>query len=107
MRGEVMTNTARAFAATQAETAVVPRFGISRLLARLFLWINQLLCGLHGHDEVLRFADTKVLLRCTSCGHESPGWEVGPGRPRLRFAGDATRHILHRPQMRIVSRRTA
>jgi hypothetical protein len=61
------------------------------------LWTRagQLLCGLHGHDQVLRFANRRIRLLCTSCGHESPGWETGTQPPRLRFAGDARRHRLN------------
>ena len=39
-----------------------------------------------------------VDLRCASCGYQSPGWDTGERRPRLRFAGDASRHqITKRP----------
>ncbi len=34
------------------------------------------LCALRGHDEVLVVERGRVLLRCSSCGHEGPGWEV-------------------------------
>lgn len=70
---------------------------------RLMQWLSQFLCGfLHGHDSVLHFEQNRVLLRCTSCGHDSPGWEVSDRRPRVRFDGDARRHALQRrPVMRI------
>ena len=72
------------------------------LLTRLVLRVSQFLCGLHGHDSVLHFERNRVLLRCTSCGHDSPGWEVSGRRPRVRFAGDARRHVLqNRPVLRI------
>jgi hypothetical protein len=38
--------------------------------------IQSALCGLHGHDSVLQYERTRIFLRCTSCGHETPGWEV-------------------------------
>ena len=63
---------------------------VGRGMARL----GQMICGLSGHDEVLQFSDKKVLMRCTSCGHESPGWEIGGRGPRRRFEGDARRHTL-------------
>jgi len=72
------------------------------LFTRLVIWITQSLCGLHGHDSVLHFQQNRVLLRCTSCGHDSPGWEMSERRPRVRFDGDARRHVLqHRPVFRI------
>ncbi len=40
--------------------------------------IQSALCGLHGHDSVLQYERTRMFLRCTSCGHETPGWEVAP-----------------------------
>jgi hypothetical protein len=70
---------------------------------RLVLWLRQFMCGLHGHDSVLHFERNRVLLRCTSCGHDSPGWQVSERRPRPRFEGDARRHMLQqRPVFRVV-----
>ena len=34
-----------------------------------------MMCGLRGHDSVLHFEGKRVMMRCTSCGHNSPGWE--------------------------------
>ncbi|HWQ00052.1 MAG TPA: hypothetical protein VNK92_06240 [Vicinamibacterales bacterium] len=67
------------------------------LLARAIDALRQAYCGLRGHDSLLHFEANRVLLRCTSCGYESPGWEIGPRRPRLRFEGDVERHLLRRP----------
>jgi len=39
--------------------------------------VRQFFCGLHGHDALLHFEDNRISLLCTSCGHESPGWEFG------------------------------
>jgi hypothetical protein len=38
--------------------------------------VRQILCGLHGHDSLLQFRQDRMFLRCASCGHETPGWEV-------------------------------
>jgi NAD-dependent SIR2 family protein deacetylase len=67
--------------------------------------VGQLLCGLRGHDSVLHFEGKRVNMRCTSCGHDTPGWEVSGHGPRQRYAGDARRHALA-PQ-RLVLRKTA
>jgi hypothetical protein len=45
------------------------------------------------------------MMRCTSCGHDSPGWEISGRGPRQRFEGDHRRHVLT-PQ-RLVLRKTA
>ena len=64
-------------------------------LARLVAWFGQLFCGLiHGHHSVLHFEGERMLLRCTSCGHDSPGWETTGARPQVKFAGDKRRHSL-------------
>jgi hypothetical protein len=67
---------------------------------------SQFLCGLRGHDAVLHFEGKRVNMRCTSCGHDTPGWEVSGRGPRQRYEGDARRHVLV-PQRRLVLRKTA
>jgi hypothetical protein len=74
---------------------------VNRAMARF----GQLLCGLRGHDAVLHFEGKRVMMRCTSCGHDSPGWEVSGRAPRQRFEGDSGRHVL--VQRRLVLRKTA
>jgi hypothetical protein len=56
--------------------------------------IGQLLCGLRGHDTVLHVEGKRMMMRCTSCGHDTPGWEINSRGPRLRFEGDARRHLM-------------
>jgi hypothetical protein len=38
--------------------------------------LRRLICGLHGHDSLLHFSEGRVSLLCSSCGHETPGWDV-------------------------------
>jgi hypothetical protein len=73
----------------------------ARALGRL----GQLFCGLRGHDSVLHFEGTRVNMRCTSCGHDTPGWEITGKGPRRRYEGDARRHLLTSP--RLVLRKSA
>jgi hypothetical protein len=47
------------------------------LLSRVTLKFRQRICGLHGHDSLLHFDNGRISLLCSSCGHESPGWDVG------------------------------
>src|SRR5689334_15939117 len=61
--------------------------------------VRQLLCGLHGHDMLLQFGQDRLFLKCVSCGHESPGWELTEAPPRVIARGDARRHRLARPQL--------
>lgn len=67
--------------------------------------IDQFFCGLRGHDSVLHFEGKRVNMRCTSCGHDTPGWDVSGRGPQPRYEGDARRHALVRP--RLVLRKTA
>jgi NAD-dependent SIR2 family protein deacetylase len=64
------------------------------LMARMATRIGQVVCGLHGHDAVLHFEGRRVMMRCTSCLHDTPGWEISGQGPRIRYSGDARRHVL-------------
>ena len=78
--------------------ADVSREGSTSLVARAIARLGQLFCGLKGHDSVLHFEGKRVMMRCTSCGHDTPGWEISGRAPRKRFDGDARRHAL-KPQL--------
>jgi len=80
-------------AASPVTAASDPRGLWSRALEHL----QSAVCGLHGHDPILQFEEGRMFLRCTSCGFETPGWDTGKRRPRLRFEGDARRHQLEEP----------
>ena len=73
---------------------------------RIVTWMKQWYCGLLGHDALMRFEKSRVCLRCTSCGHETPGWTLTHAAPRIVFRGDARRHMLTRPHL-VGARRTA
>jgi hypothetical protein len=77
----------------------------SNLVARAATRLSQAFCGLRGHDSILHFEGNRVMMRCTSCGHDSPGWEITGRGPRKRFDGDARRHYL-KPQ-RLVLKKSA
>ena len=56
--------------------------------------VRRFICGLHGHDALLHFEQGKLSLQCTSCGFETPGWdldkkglrsEIAVQKPRLRL----------------------
>jgi len=91
----------RLTATTTMEGAQAAGSAMNRAIAR----VSQLLCGLRGHDSVLHFEGKRVMMRCTSCGHDSPGWEVSGRAPRQRYEGDARRHVL--APRRLVLRKTA
>lgn len=89
-----------------AATEVTPTQPVSDgLVSRMATRLGQVYCGLHGHDAVLHFEGKRVMMRCTSCGHDTPGWEISGQGPRLRYEGDAHRHLLNKP--RLVLRKSA
>jgi hypothetical protein len=45
--------------------------------------VRQFVCGLHGHDALLQFAAGRMFLRCVSCGHETPGWNLDEPSPTV------------------------
>lgn len=75
-------------------------------VGRLASRVGQVICGLHGHDSVLHFEGNRVMMRCTSCGHDTPGWEISGKGPRMRYEGDAHRHLLN-AKPRLVLRKSA
>lgn len=74
---------------------------VPALFERAARWLGQRLCGLRGHDAVLHFEGKWMLMRCTSCGHDTPGWSTEGAAPRQRFGGDPRRHALKTP-LRVV-----
>lgn len=67
------------------------------VMARAMGRLGQVMCGMRGHDAVLHFEGKRVMMRCTSCGHDTPGWELTGRAPRKRFDGDPRHHAL-KPQ---------
>lgn len=49
---------------------------LGRFLARLIQLAHQFACSLHGHDALLHFEQGRMSLLCSSCGYETPGWDV-------------------------------
>lgn len=58
--------------------------------------MRQMLCGMHGHDNLLQFERDRMCLRCVSCGYESPGWALTETPPTVTEVGDARRHVIVR-----------
>jgi hypothetical protein len=68
--------------------------------------LRQMMCGLHGHDTLPHFGKDRMSLRCVSCGHETPGWELNEVPPTVTARSEARRHALVRPRL-ISARRIA
>jgi hypothetical protein len=90
----------------QLLTAVRP-IGTGALVSRTVTRISRLLCGMRGHETMLHFEGKRVMMRCASCGHDTPGWETGERAPRRRFDGDARHHLIVRQPPKLVLRKSA
>lgn len=90
---------------TATATAQVTHDNTDNVVARTFGRLSQLLCGLRGHDSLLHVEGNRINMRCTSCGHDTPGWEISGRGPRRRYEGDARHHRL--TTQRLVLRKTA
>lgn len=67
----------------------------------LFDRVRQMFCGINGHDSLLQFEHARMFLKCSSCGHETPGWELNEAPPtpfEARRAGER-RATLVRPHL--------
>ena len=82
--------TATAGVSTGGDEVRAENGAIARAMGRL----NQLLCGLGGHEAILHVEGNRVMMRCTSCGPDTPGWEISGRGPRRRYEGDASRHLM-------------
>jgi hypothetical protein len=71
----------------------------SRFAVRLFGFVGQVYCGLHGHDNLLHFEGDRLCLKCVSCGHESAGWELDEAPPRVTVRPDRRRRAQVPPQL--------
>ncbi len=76
------------------------------VIAGVFDRVRQLYCGLHGHDSLLQFEQDRMCLKCTSCGHESPGWEVRQAARTVAVREAARPQTIRRPQL-VGARRVA
>lgn len=99
--------TATRMSSTATDSRAEVRELESGIVAKAMGRLGQLICGARGHDAVLHFESNRVLMRCTSCGHDTPGWEISGQGPRRRFEGDARRHLLMPQRHHLVLRKSA
>lgn len=57
--------------------------GLSRtplaLHTHVVRWARSTWCLMNGgHFKLLHAEPSRLALKCVACGHESPGWSVGP-----------------------------
>ena len=49
---------------------------LAQLLRRVSRRAGQMRCGITGHSVLLRYEPTRLSLQCSTCGYETPGWEI-------------------------------
>jgi hypothetical protein len=49
--------------------------------------LGQIVCAIHGHDNLIHFEQYRMFLKCVSCGHETPGWRLPNRRPVASASG--------------------
>jgi len=87
------------FTSCPEQTPQAERFG-----ERVLDLVREAFCGLHGHDSLLQFKRDRMFLKCVSCGHESPGWELNETPPTIVAQADPRRLGLARRQLVSVRR---
>ena len=53
------------------------------LLRTVWRRTKQLLCGMRGHDYVLKAQRRRMSLHCPVCDHETAGWDLTDPTPKL------------------------
>jgi hypothetical protein len=81
----------------QQITAAQPGIGVMTRAAGQF---RQFLCSLHGHDALLHFEQGRLSLQCTSCGYETPGWDLRTEQQQRETAALESRRVVRMPLVR-------
>lgn len=69
---------------------------VTGLVTRALDRMRQVTCGLHGHDALLHFETGRLSMRCTSCGYETPGWDL-KAPPEHADVAEAKARVLRVP----------
>ena len=69
------------------------------LSERVLERVREIVCGFYGHDNLLQFQHDRMFLKCASCGHESPGWELNEAPPTPLAQPEARPHATIRPRL--------
>jgi len=90
-----MGNSAMVTHSAQQPTVALPQPSTG-VVARAVSQARQFICGLHGHDALLHFEQGRMSLQCTSCGYETPGWDL-KGVPARSEGVDVPRRVVRLP----------
>lgn len=80
----------------------LPQDWLSQFFRRASNRAGQLRCGLTGHNVLIRYQPTRLSLQCSTCGYESPGWDLKRGAAQETAPLAASDHgLLARSPSRI------
>ncbi len=54
---------------------------------------KQLLCGMRGHDYVLKAQRRHMALHCPGSGNETAGWDLSDPTPKVTTNSDRPRYL--------------
>jgi hypothetical protein len=55
-------------------------------MATLLTFLHRSFCTLRGHDRMVEFQSDRILLVCSTCGHQTHGWEVARRQTPRQFS---------------------
>lgn len=58
---------------------------------------RRTICGLRGHDALLHFEIGRLSLQCTSCGYETPGWDLRANDEAQQAAASESSRVVRMP----------
>jgi hypothetical protein len=82
---------------TDTQQTLTPTQQAGRAIARAAVQFRQFICGLRGHDALVHFEQGRMSLQCTSCGHETPGWDLRSGRRPQPSAAAQSPRVVRMP----------
>jgi hypothetical protein len=69
-------------------------------IAQALATLRQFVCGLHGHDALLHFETGRLSMRCTSCGYQTPGWDLKTAQGPSPAVAETKARVLRLPLVR-------
>ena len=69
--------------------------------------LHEFVCGLGGHDLILKIEPRRMALQCVSCTYETPGWTFEDKRARRTESRMTEWRVSHAPLQHNTSSSTA
>jgi hypothetical protein len=63
--------------------------------------LGRIFCGIQGHEHMTQFNNGRIFLRCITCGHESPGWDIPTRLRTAKIVQPKARRVATLPSKRV------